>query len=59
MAEELKNASADCLIISANRVVSPYPVYPLGAAYIVKALNDAGHRTDCFDLLSDIYPLST
>lgn len=53
MAEELKNVSADCLIISANRVVSPYPVYPLGAAYIVKALNDAGHRTDCFDLLSD------
>ena len=61
MVEELRNAPADCLIISANRVVSPYPVYPLGAAYIVKALNEAGHRTDYFDLLSDggIAPLES
>ena len=54
MDNQLKEGgSTDCLIISANTVVSPYPVYPLGAAYIVKALKDNGHRVCHFDLLAD------
>lgn len=44
---------ADCLIVSANQVVTPYPVYPLGAAYITDALQRAGHRAMHFDMLAD------
>ncbi len=44
---------AVCLIISANQVVTPYPVYPLGAAYIVGALTEKGHQAHHFDLLAD------
>ncbi|SDP48898.1 lipid biosynthesis B12-binding/radical SAM protein [Desulforhopalus singaporensis] len=46
-------ATVDCLIISANQVVTPYPVYPLGAAYITDALQRAGHPTVHFDMLAD------
>lgn len=31
----------------------PYPVYPLGAAYLVAALKRAGHQATHFDLLAD------
>ena len=43
----------DCLIISTNRVVNPYPVYPIGAACIADALVRAGHRATHYDLLSE------
>lgn len=45
--------SATCLIISANQVVTPYPVYPLGVAYIVGALTSQGHQAHHFDMLAD------
>lgn len=44
---------AHCLIISANQVAMPYPVYPLGAAYVTGALKRAGHQVVHFDLLAD------
>lgn len=54
MEGELKsNMTANCLIISANQVVIPYPVYPLGAAYIVGALTRSGHQAHHFDILAD------
>ncbi|KJR99102.1 MAG: hypothetical protein VR65_16790 [Desulfobulbaceae bacterium BRH_c16a] len=50
--------SAHCLLISANRMVSPYPVYPIGIAHIMGALQHHGHRADHFDVLaSGGYPL--
>jgi len=44
--------SANCLLISANQVVTPYPVYPLGIACLLGALTEAGHRADHYDVLS-------
>ncbi len=44
---------ANCLVISANQVVTPYPVYPLGAAYVTDALCRNGHIAHHFDLLAD------
>lgn len=44
---------AECLLISANQVVIPYPVYPLGAACMLAALQEKGHRASHFDMLSD------
>lgn len=44
---------AHCLIISANQVVTPYPVYPLGAACLVTALQAHGHQVCHFDILAD------
>jgi radical SAM superfamily enzyme YgiQ (UPF0313 family) len=41
-----------CLLISSNQVVSPYPVFPLGAAHLVGALESAGHNVIHFDVLS-------
>lgn len=39
MAGEVNSGKlANCLIVSANEVVTPYPVYPLGAAYVAGAL---------------------
>jgi len=37
------------LIISENPCTTPYPVFPLGAAYIVAALNNAGHEARLVD----------
>jgi len=37
------------LIISANREMNPDPVFPLGAAYIAQAAENAGHETHIFD----------
>lgn len=54
MVNKIKTAmSAKCLIISANKVVTPYPVYPLGAACLVGALRNNGHVADHFDILAD------
>ncbi|MGB3223335.1 MAG: lipid biosynthesis B12-binding/radical SAM protein [Desulforhopalus sp.] len=54
MVGQLKGCqSANCLIVSANQVVTPYPVYPLGAACLVGALKKHGHRVNHFDILAD------
>ncbi|MDH3392703.1 MAG: cobalamin-dependent protein [Desulfobulbaceae bacterium] len=44
--------AVDCLLISANQVVIPYPVYPLGVAHLVGAMEKAGHRVTHFDMLA-------
>ncbi|HHL40518.1 MAG TPA: radical SAM protein [Deltaproteobacteria bacterium] len=38
------------LLISANRERSPYPVAPLGIAYVAASLIEAGHRVRVLDL---------
>ncbi len=38
------------LLISANRERSPYPVYPIGLAFLVPRLAAAGHDLRCLDL---------
>jgi len=38
------------LLISANREFMPYPVFPLGVAYIESALAQAGQETHVFDV---------
>jgi radical SAM superfamily enzyme YgiQ (UPF0313 family) len=38
------------LIVSANREVTPDPVYPLGAAYVAAAARGAGHVVDLLDI---------
>lgn len=54
MVDQLKKGlQANCLIVSANQVVTPYPVYPLGAACLVSALQQHGHRVSHFDILAD------
>ncbi len=43
---------SSCLLISANQVAVPYPVYPLGVAHLLGALEDAGHGARHFDMLT-------
>ena len=38
------------LLISVNREKMPFPVFPLGLAYIAKALRDEGHQIEVMDL---------
>jgi radical SAM superfamily enzyme YgiQ (UPF0313 family) len=38
------------LLISVNRESMPFPVFPLGLAYIAKALRDKGHQVGVMDL---------
>ncbi len=38
------------LLISVNRERMPFPVFPLGLAYIAKALREEGHLMDVMDL---------
>ena len=38
------------LLVSVNREKMPAPVFPLGVAYIAKALRDAGHSVKTVDL---------
>lgn len=38
------------LLVSANRERSPYPVFPLGLAYLAGPLTAAGHRLSVLDL---------
>ena len=49
----MTDVHARCLIVSANRVIIPYPVYPLGAACLVGSLQKNGHEAIHFDLLAD------
>ena len=42
----------DCLLISTNTVVTPFPVYPLGVAHLRGALEEAGHRAFHYDVLA-------
>jgi len=39
-------------LISANKVASPYAVYPLGMSIVAAALKKAGHQVQQFDLLA-------
>ncbi len=41
------------LLISINQCDEPYPVFPLGLAYVASALRRAGHRTRLMDLHMD------
>ncbi|MDF1614725.1 lipid biosynthesis B12-binding/radical SAM protein [Desulfurivibrio dismutans] len=43
----------NCLLVSVNQAVVPYPVYPLGVAYLCGSLQQAGHVAEHFDLLAD------
>ncbi|MDP2970956.1 MAG: cobalamin-dependent protein, partial [Deltaproteobacteria bacterium] len=38
------------LLISVNRERMPSPVFPLGLAYIARALKDGGHTIEVMDL---------
>ena len=40
----------DILLISANREMSPYPVFPIGLAYLAGPLTREGHRLRVLDL---------
>ncbi len=40
----------DILLISANREMNPYPVFPIGLAYLAGPLTKAGHRLKVVDL---------
>lgn len=42
----------DCLLVSTNRVVTPFPVYPLGVAHLLGALEEAGFPASHYDLLA-------
>ncbi|MDZ7642319.1 MAG: lipid biosynthesis B12-binding/radical SAM protein [Desulfurivibrio sp.] len=43
----------NCLLVSVNQAKVPYPVYPLGVAYLCGAMQQAGHAVVHFDLLAD------
>jgi radical SAM superfamily enzyme YgiQ (UPF0313 family) len=40
----------DILLISANREMNPYPVFPIGLAFLAEPLAAAGHRLQVLDL---------
>lgn len=40
------------MLISANQVTTPYPVFPIGVAHLMGALLQKGHLADHFDLLA-------
>jgi lipid biosynthesis B12-binding/radical SAM protein len=42
----------ECLLVSTNRVVTPFPVYPLGVAHLLGALAEAGYPARHYDLLA-------
>lgn len=44
--------AGDCLLISANRMTLPYPVYPIGIAHLIGALQVRGHRAEHVDILA-------
>lgn len=48
---------ARVLLVNMNRYDQPYPVYPLGLAYVEGALRSAGHPTRIWDVLADAAPL--
>lgn len=45
--------SCRCLLISTNRVMTPYPVYPLGVAHLLGALQAAGHEARHYDVMAN------
>jgi len=44
------------LLVSANREHSPYPVFPIGLAYLAGALSAAGHELSVLDLCFEEEP---
>jgi radical SAM superfamily enzyme YgiQ (UPF0313 family) len=48
----------DILLISANREMSPYPVFPIGLAYLAGPLKKEGHRLKALDLCFAVDPES-
>lgn len=46
------------LLVSINRCEEPYPVFPLGLAHLDRALREAGHGTQWFDVNVDHEPLA-
>ncbi len=45
------------LLVSVNREKMPYPVFPLGLAYLVTGLREKGHQTEVLDLCFSNNPL--
>jgi len=52
-------SSSRVLLVNNNRYDQPYPVYPLGLAYIEGALRSAGYTTRIWDVLADATALET
>ena len=50
MSPALPTAASRVLLINSNRYDHPYPVYPLGLAYLDAALRSAGHVTHLWDV---------
>ena len=50
MSPALSTAASRVLLINFNRYDQPYPVYPLGLAYLDAALRSAGHVTHIWDV---------
>lgn len=46
------------LLVSANRERSPYPVFPLGLAFLATPLKQAGHKLAVLDLCFEAEPLA-
>lgn len=46
------------LLVSANRERSPYPVFPLGLAFLAAPLKQAGHQLAVLDLCFEADPLA-
>lgn len=44
------------LLVSANRERSPYPVFPLGLAFVAAPLKQAGHELSALDLCFEVDP---
>ncbi len=47
------------LLVSANRERTPYPVFPLGLAFLARPLQEAGHLLSVLDLCFESEPVST
>ena len=48
---------AKVLLVNLNRYDQPYPVYPIGLAYVDGALREAGYATQIWDATSALGPL--
>ncbi|MCL2761353.1 MAG: radical SAM protein [Desulfuromonadales bacterium] len=46
------------LLVSANREHSPYPVFPIGLAFLVPKLEEAGHQVEGLDLCFSDNPMA-
>jgi len=45
------------LLVSANRERDPYPVFPIGLAFLARPLSEAGHTLSVLDLCFEAEPL--